>query len=118
LIKKTNDANIIGFYILKRVKRWDIEKYFKDAKDFNDRQKKYDIARKQMTKDKAIAVDKEGYDKYFLLDGKKMKVENFDLTEAKVNKGTTSELKRIFGKSMANRLVSRVVLNKFIQEVA
>jgi hypothetical protein len=118
LIKKTNDANIIGFYILKRVKRWDIEKYFKDAKDFNDRQKKYDIARKQMTKDKAIAVDKEGYNKYFLLDGKKMKVENFDLTEAKVNKGTTSELKRIFGKSMANRLVSRVVLNKFIQEVA
>src|SRR6056300_1373098 len=118
LIKKTNDANIIGFYILKRVKRWDIEKYFKDAKDFNDRQKKYDIARKQMNKDKAIAVDKEGYDKYFLLDGKKMKVENFDLTEAKVNKGTTSELKRIFGKSMANRLVSRVVLNKFIQEVA
>src|SRR6056300_1524801 len=118
LIKKTNDANIIGFYILKRVKRWDIEKYFKDAKDFNDRQKKYDIARKQMNKDKAIAVDKEGYDKYFLLDGKKMQVENFDLTEAKVNKGTTSELKRIFGKSMANRLVSRVVLNKFIQEVA
>jgi len=47
-----------------------------------------------------------------------MQVENFDLTEAKVNKGTTSELKRIFGKSMANRLVSRVVLNKFIQEVA
>ena len=118
LIKKNNDANIIGFYILKRVKRWDIEKYFKDAKDYNDRQKKYDIARKQMTKDKAIVVDKEGYDKYFLLDGKKMQVENFDLTEAKVNKGTTSELKRIFGKSMANRLVSRVVLNKFIQEVA
>ena len=117
-IGKKYKANVIGFYILKRVKRWDIEKYFKDAKDFNDRQKKYDIARKQMTKDKAIAVDKEGYDKYFLLDGKKMKVENFDLTEAKVNKGTTSELKRIFDKSMANRLVSRVVLNKFIQEVA
>jgi len=118
LIKKTNDANIIGFYILKRVKRWDIEKYFKDAKDFNDRQKKYDIARKQMTKDKAIAVNKEGYDKYFLLDGKRMKVENFNLDSAEIKKETVGEFKRMFGKAMQNRLVSRVVLNKFIQEVA
>ena len=42
----------------------------------------------------------------------------FDMNEAEIKKGTASELKRIFGKSMANRLVSRVVLNKFIKEVA
>ena len=114
---KSYDVNVIGFYILKRVKRWDIEQYM-DAKDYSERARKTDIARKQMTKDKAIAVNKEGYDKYFLLDGKRMQVENFDMNEATVKKGTASELKRIFGKSMANRLVSRVVLNKFIQEVA
>jgi len=114
---KSYDVNVIGFYILKRVKRWDIEQYM-DAKDYSERARKTDIARKQMTKDKAIAVNKDGYDKYFLLDGKRMQVENFDMNEATVKKGTASELKRIFGKSMANRLVSRVVLNKFIQEVA
>jgi len=114
---KSYDVNVIGFYILKRVKRWDIEQYI-DAKDYSERARKTDIARKQMTKDKAIAVNKDGYDKYFLLDGKRMQVENFDMNEATVKKGTASELKRIFGKSMANRLVSRVVLNKFIQEVA
>ena len=32
---------------------------------------KYNNMRKQLTKDKAIAVN-EGYDKYFILDGKKM----------------------------------------------
>ena len=74
--------------------------------------------RKQMTKDKAIAVDADGYNKYFILDGKKLDVENFDMNQEEVKKGTASELKRIFGKSMQNRLVSRVVLNKFIQEVA
>ena len=114
---KSHDVNVIGFYILKRVKRWDIERYM-DAKDYSERAKKTEIARKQMTKDKAIAVNKDGYNKYFLLDGKKMQVENFNMSDAQVKKGTASELKRVFGKSMANRLVSRVVLNKFIQEVA
>jgi hypothetical protein len=71
-----------------------------------------------MAKNKAAAGSQEGYDKYFILDGKKLNVENFDMGNVEVKKGTASELKRIFGKSMANRLVSRVVLNKFIQEVA
>jgi len=65
-----------------------------------------------------IAVNKEGYDKYFLLDGKRMKVENFNLDDAQIKKETVGEFKRMFGKAMQNRLVSRVVLNKFIQEVA
>ena len=117
LIKVNNDANVIGFYILKRVKRWDIEQYIV-AKDYSERAKKTDIARKQMTKDKAIAVDKDGYDKYFLLDGKRMKVENFNLNDTEIKRETVGEFKRMFGKAMQNRLVSRVVLNKFIQEVA
>ena len=74
--------------------------------------------RKELTKHKAVACDNEGYDKYFILDGKKLGVENFDMSNVDIKKGTASELKRVFGKSMANRLVSRVVLNKFIQEVA
>ena len=49
-----------------------------------------------MTRDKAVVVNKEGYNKYFLLDGKKMNVQNFNLEDAKVKKGTTGELKRIF----------------------
>jgi len=117
LIKMNNDANVIGFYILKRVKRWDIEQYM-DGKDYYARMKATDLARKQMTKDKAIAVNKDGYDKYFLLDGKRMKVENFSLDDAQIKKETVGEFKRMFGKAMQNRLVSRVVLNKFIQEVA
>ena len=74
--------------------------------------------RKELTRDKAIAVNADGYDKFFILDGKKLDVENLDMSNVEVKKGTPSELKRIFGKSMANRLVSRVVLNKFIKEVA
>ena len=71
-----------------------------------------------MTKDKAIAVDNEGYDKYFILDGKKLNVENFDMNHVEVKKGTASELKESLVNQWQNRLVSRVILNKFIQEVA
>ena len=117
-IKKNHGANVIGFYILKRVRRWDIEKYVTNYTDYSDKIAKYNTLRKQMTKDKAIAVEAEGYHKYFILDGKKLDIQNFDMNQETVKKGTASELKRIFGKSMANRLVSRVVLNKFIQEVA
>ena len=117
-IAKTYDVNIIGFYVIKRVKRWDIEKHINNYKDYNDKIQQYNKMRKDLTKDKALAVDEEGYNKFFILDGKKLKVENFDMGNAEVKKGTASELKRIFGKSMANRLVSRVVLNKFIKEVA
>ena len=109
---------MIGFYIVKRVRRWDIEKYITSYTDYSDKIAKYNAMRKQMTKDKAIAVDAEGYHKFFLLDGKKLDIQNFDMKQETVKKGTASELKRIFGKSMQNRLVSRVVLNKFIQEVA
>jgi hypothetical protein len=117
-IKKSHGANVIGFYIVKRVRRWDLEKYITNYTDYSDKIAKYNVMRKQMTKDKAVAVDAEGYHKYFILDGKKLDIENFDMSNVQVKKGTASELKRVFGKSMANRLVSRVVLNKFIQEVA
>ena len=118
-IRKSYDyVTVIGFYVIKRVRRWDIEKYVKDYKDYYDKDRIITKLRKQLTTDKAVAVDADGYDKFFLLDGKKLAVENFSMESAPIKKGTPSEFKRIFGKSMANRLVSRVVLNKFIQEVA
>jgi hypothetical protein len=117
-IKNQHDVNVVGFYIVKRMRRWDIERHIGDYKDWNDKEKKIANFRKELTKHKAAACVNEGYDKYFILDGKKMNVENFDMSKETLKKGTASELKRIFGKSMANRLVSRVILNKFIQEVA
>jgi hypothetical protein len=117
-IKNQHDVNVIGFYVVKRLRRWDIEKYIGQYKDWNDKEQKIAKFRKELNANKAAACEYDGYNKYFVLDGKKLGVENFDLQNVEVKKGTTSELKRIFGKSMANRLVSRVVLNKFIQEVA
>ena len=87
-------------------------------KNYEDKEKKRMKMLKQFRTENAADVKQNGYDKYFLLNGKKMHIENFNLQDATIKKGTGAELKRIFGKSMKNRLVSRVVLNKFIAEVA
>ncbi len=73
--------------------------------------------RSNMNKQRYADVSHVGYDKYFMLNGKKMKVENTDLSS--INDSMKSGgIKRIFAKSMKNRLQSRTLLNKFIEEVA
>ena len=64
-----------------------------------------------------MAVNKDGYNKYFIINGKTMKVENTDLSAVNDNMKAGS-IKRIFSKSMKGRIVSRTLLNKFIDEVA
>ena len=39
-------------------------------------------------------LDNEGYHKFFILDGKKLDIQNFDMNQEQVKKGTASELKR------------------------
>ena len=118
IIKKDYDPTIIGFYVMKRIRRWDLDRFIGDYRDYDHKEKLRLKIQKDFRVDNAATVKSKGYDKYFLLNGKKMKVQNFNLQDATVKKGTGAELKRIFGRSMKNRLVSRVVLNKFIAEVA
>ena len=46
-----------------------------------------------------------------------MDVENFKLDNIKVDE-STSNIKKMFSKSMKNRVYSRVLLNKFIEKIA
>ena len=39
-IKKQHDVNVIGFYIIKRVRKWDLERHVGDYKDYYDKEKK------------------------------------------------------------------------------
>ena len=118
MIKSDHNPTIVGFYIIKRIRRWELDRFIGTYTDYQDKDRKRLKIQKAFRTDNAAIVKQNGYDKYFLLNGKKLKVQNFNLQDATVKKGTGAELKRIFGKSMKNRLVSRVVLNKFIAEVA
>jgi hypothetical protein len=118
VLKEQYDINTIGFYVVKRLNRvWELDQYIGKYKDWTDKQSKILKLKKQFTKEKMAAVSKSGYNKYFLLNGKQLAVENADLST--VNDGmTTGKIKQLFSKSMKGRIVSRSLLNKFIEEVA
>ena len=75
------------------------------------------IIKKQFNKEKCAIIDKNGYNKYFVINGKTMKIENADLSAVNDNM-KTGKIKSIFSKSMKGRIISRTLLNKFIDEVA
>jgi hypothetical protein len=70
-----------------------------------------------MTKNRFAQVQQTGYSKYFLLNGKKMMVENTNLDGIK-DTMKSGGIAKLFKKSMKGRITSRILLNQFIQEVA
>ena len=118
VLQEQHKVNTIGFYVVNHLRRmYDLEGMIGEYKDWNDKQSKIAKVKSQFTKEKCADVVSGGYNKYFLLNGKDMKVENTDLSG--VNESMTSgKIKQLFSKSMKGRIVSRSLLNKFIKEVA
>ena len=118
VLQKEHGINTIGFYVVKRLARtWDLESYIGDYKDWNHKQELIAKIKKSFTKEKMADVKKDGYNRYFILNGKTMAVENTDLTNVSSDM-KASKIKAIFSKSMKGRIASRSLLNKFIEEVA
>src|SRR6056300_1270546 len=118
VLKDQYNINTIGFYVVKRLNRmWELEAMIGKYKDWTDKHSKLEALKKRFSKDKVADVIKPGYNRYFLLNGKTMAVENTDLSA--VNDGMKAgKIKQLFSKSMKGRIVSRSLLNKFIEEVA
>ena len=117
IIKKSHGISNIGFYVTKRFKSWQMSEFTPKGLDWQQRDQWLSKFRSSMNKQRYAQVDHLGYDKYFMLNGKKLKVENVDLNGIN-DKMKSGGIKRIFAKSMKNRLQSRTLLNKFIEEVA
>ena len=117
IIKQRYDTNNIGFYLIpaksRRHLHWAIDEY-----DSKGNYIGYDLddVMKDLTKDNVHLTPKSGYDKYFITVGN-TKVESADLSSLDSD-AKTSDIKRLFRKSMTGRLKSRVLLNNFIEEVA
>jgi hypothetical protein len=120
IMQSKYNVTTIGFYLSKRVNKNSFEQFVHEYVTVNGKYQynpNFEKLRKQFLKDKVIEVSKEGYNSYYVVNSKNMNIENADLST--INNGnTTNEIKRIFTKSMKNRLYSRVLLNKFIEQIA
>ena len=73
--------------------------------------------RSKFNKEKVCAVPQKGYDDYYIVNAKDMKVQNTDLNSINTDM-KAGKIKQLFSKSMKGRITSRVLLNKFIEKVA
>ena len=106
-LKKKHNIKTIGFYLVSK---------FRDLRyAFRVPYSKEHLAKKMFLKDKCIPDLNTGYDVYFYVKSD-TKVKNQALT----NEDTTNKrtLKKMFMKGMKGRITSRVLLSKFIKEVA
>ena len=121
MIKDKYNATTIGFYLSKRVNKNSFEQFvpasiYKNGQ-YQGVNPNFEKLRKQFLKDKVIEVSRPGYDSYYVVNAKDMNVENYTLDNIAVDE-STSNIKKMFSKSMKNRIYSRVLLNKFIEKIA
>ena len=121
MIKDKYNATTIGFYLSKRVNKNSFEQFvpasiYKNGQ-YQGVNPNFEKLRKQFLKDKVIEISRPGYDSYYVVNAKDMNVENYTLDNIAADE-STSNIKRMFSKSMKNRIYSRVLLNKFIEKIA
>ncbi len=117
ILRKQHNVKTIGFFVTKKIRAWDMDEYVNNYRDYNHKEKLRKIIQSNISKNKFAQVNKQGYSKYFLLNGKKMNIENTNLDSIKDDM-KAGGIAKLFKKSMKGRIVSRILLNQFIQEVA
>ena len=117
ILRTEHQVKTIGFFVTKRVKTYDMDRYINNYKNYEDKQNKRMAMKSSLSKNRFASVDTYGYSKYFLLNGKKMNIENTNLDGINDNMKSRG-IAKLFKKSMKGRITSRILLNQFIQEVA
>ena len=120
-LRQRTGTKVLGFYISsgKKIDRYTLDQYF-PSYAWEKGQKVYD-RKKVMAdyrKNKCLVVkDNVGYDEFYLLAGGEMQISDGQMATPSEN-AKKSELKRLFASTLKSNRDSRIVLNKFIEQVA
>ncbi|NBP01217.1 MAG: hypothetical protein EBU90_13970 [Proteobacteria bacterium] len=108
LLKKRTNSNVVGFFLV-------------SPRDFRDSTKEFfplsidmDQIKDKFMKEKSVVCTTSGYDEFYI-----MRAElDVDEDELEVKSTTTRGLVNAFTKYNTNKIVNRVILNKFIGMIA
>jgi len=120
-LRERTGTKVLGFYISsgKKIDRYTLEKYF-PVHSYDGTEKVFDRKKvmAEFRKNKCLVVKhNSAYDEFYLLAGGNMKVEDGQMATPSEN-AKKSEIKRLFTSTLKENKDSRVVLNKFISQVA
>ena len=122
-LKVKTGSKVIGFYISgrRKIDRYTLDKYFPEYNRFADKKKKLFNRREVMAKYRKervlVAIDNTGYDEYYLLAGDDLQVEDGQMATPSTN-AKKGEIKKLFAQNLKSNRQSRVVMNRFISQVA
>ena len=122
VLKLRTGCKVLGFYVGDKttVSNHTLNRYFPEHNYYDSNAKLYDRkkVKAEFRKNKCLVVtDNTGYDELYLLAGGNMNVGD-SVMETPSENAKKGEIKRLFAGSLKNSKSSRVVLNKFIKQVA
>ena len=122
VLKMRTGSKVLGFFVDEKttISRHTLNRYFPQEDFYGTGQKCFDRKKvnAEFRKNKVLVVtENTGYDELYLLAGGKMNVVD-SLMETPSENAKKGEIKRLFAGSLKNSKTSRVVLNKFVTQVA
>ena len=120
-LRERTGTKILGFYIAsgKKIDRYTLEKFF-PVYSYDKKQKVFDRKKvmAEYRKNKCLVVKhNSAYDEFYLLAGGNLQVSDGQMATPSEN-AKKSEIKRLFTSTLKENKDSRIVLNKFISQVA
>ena len=122
-MKERPHSTVLPFYIESRgrLSRYTLDQYYPEYNFIRDVKKKTfnrKLVMAEFRKNKCLVVkDNTGYDELYLLVADNMKVVDGQMATPSAN-AKKGEIKRLFASTLKSNRNSRVVLNKFISQVA
>ena len=113
------DINIVNFFLVQRMKKWDIARMLDDTRnEAYTSDEELNVTLKKFRKDKYMIIPEgQGYNElYTILGGKHLEVEEEKLEVAE--DATVSQMARAFKKFSSGKLEKRKLLSRFIDMVA
>jgi len=113
LLRENTQTNLIGYFIIRSGARRTIDNFLYNTGILNYN---LDQIMLKLRKEKFFDITDQGYDKYFIIPASDLTIEN---SEIKVDSDATKkDFLKAFMKNQKSKLVNRVLLNKFIAEIA
>jgi hypothetical protein len=105
LLKRITNCNVVGFYLMKS------REFYSEARRFYPSTANTHEIREKFMKEKSVVCTSSGYDEFYIIRAE-TDVDDDDTLEVKST--TTKGLINAFTKYNTNKIINRVVLNKFI----
>lgn len=112
MLKLIANTRLVGYYIMESSPRYSIN-YL--ARQYGQELNLDDVM-KNMRKNKYFLLEGTGYDSYFLVSGKDLKILDNELDVKSDN--TKKEVIKEFIKFQKNKILNRILLNNFIDKIA